>query len=65
MLEIKPNLYIVKAKIITMKIVNKEGKFWVVFFTGKQDGVEQTVFSEAYTSEADAKAFVMACGSSL
>jgi hypothetical protein len=65
MLEIKANLYIVKAKIITMKVVNKEGKFWVVFNTGKQDGAEQSVFSDAFASEADAKAFLMACGSSL
>lgn len=65
MLEIKPNLYIVKAKIITMKVATKDSKYWVVFNTGKQDGAEQSVFSDAFTSEADAKAFLMACGSSL
>lgn len=65
MLEIKKNTYVIKSKILGFKIVGKDGKFWVVVNLGKIDKEEQSAFSDEFTSEAGAKAFLDACAGSL
>lgn len=65
MLEVNKNSFIVKAKILGMKIINKDSKFWVVFNMGKIDKEEQSVFSAPFASEVEARAFLDACALSL
>lgn len=65
MLEIAPNSYVVKSKIIGLKVVTKEGKFWVVFNCGKTQEADLSVFSAPFPDEAQAKAFLNSCASNL
>jgi hypothetical protein len=65
MLEVSKNSFVVKAKILGMKIINKDSKFWVLFYMGKSDKEEQSVFSAPFTSELEARAFLDACATSL
>lgn len=65
MLEISKGVFIVKSKILTMKVVNKDGKWWVVFHCGKLNGEDQSVFSADHGTEENAKAFLNACANSL
>jgi hypothetical protein len=65
MLEIAPNRFLIKSKIIEMKIANKDGKYWVVFNCCKIDGVDQSVFSAPFTSEAEAQTMLKGFASQL
>lgn len=65
MLEVAPNSYVVKNKIIGMKLITKDNKFWVVFNCGRIEKEEQSVFSGSFPTEQEAKAFLDACANSL
>ena len=65
MLEVAPNSYVVKSKIIGMKVITKDNKYWVVFNCGKVEKEAQNIFSAEMKSEAEAKAFLDACASNL
>lgn len=65
MLEIAPNSFLVKSKIIGMKIVSKDARHWVVFNCGKIEKEAQEIFSAPHESQEAAKAFLDACAQSL
>lgn len=65
MLEIAPNRFLVKSKIIEMKLAEKDGKHWVVFNCGRIDGQDQSVFSADQGSAEAAKQFLQACAAAL
>ncbi len=65
MLEIAPNRFLVKSKIIEMKLANKDGKHWVVFNCGKTEKEEIAVFSAPHASDVQAKDFMLACAAQL
>jgi hypothetical protein len=58
MIEIAPSKWIPIKKILGMKIVNKEDKFWVVFTLDSEHKEEKTSFSEAHGSLESAKNFL-------
>jgi hypothetical protein len=65
MLEVNTNTFVVKSRIISMKVAAKDSKYWVVFNCGRQQGEVQSIFSSPFTDEAAAKAFLTACAQSL
>jgi hypothetical protein len=58
MIEIAPSKFIPIKKILGMKIVNKEDKFWVVFTLDSEHKEEKSAFSEAHASLESAKNFL-------
>jgi hypothetical protein len=58
MIEIAPNKFIPIKKILGMKIVNKEEKFWIVFTLDSEYKEEKSVFSEPHASLESAKNFM-------
>lgn len=58
MIEIAPSKFIPIKKILGMKIVSKEDKFWVVFTLDSEYKEEKSSFSEPHGSLESAKNFV-------
>lgn len=65
MLEVKKNSFILKSKVLGFKVVSKDSKFWVVFNLGKIENTDQSVFSDPFSTEPEALAFLNACAASL
>ena len=58
MIEIAPSKFIPIKKILGMKIVTKDNKYWVVFTLDSEHKEEKSVFSEPHNSQESAKNFL-------
>lgn len=65
MLEIAKGYYIQKSKVLGMKIINKDGKFWVLFKLDSEHKAEKNAYSAEFATEEDAKVFLDNCAANL
>ncbi len=65
MFEIAKGKFILKCKIIGMKVVTKDNKFWVVFNLDTANKDENSAFSAPFATDEEANTFLQNCASKL